>query len=92
MKRDSQRATPRPSSRGSRRQSEEKAEKQAVPGTAIEAPREAVEEAAKRTDDYALLNPCDPQWQQDCFTQSDTWRIFRIMSEFVYSFEVMSKV
>jgi uncharacterized protein (TIGR00730 family) len=29
---------------------------------------------------------------QDHFTESEPWRIFRIMSEFVHSFEVMSKI
>ena len=66
--------------------------KQAVPGSAVEAPPPVVEAAAKRTDDFALLNPADSLWMQEHFTQSDTWRILRIMSEFVHSFEVMSKV
>lgn len=65
--------------------------KQAVPGTNIEAPKAALEAAAKHTDDFALLNPGTPESLQH-FTQSDTWRVFRIMSEFVHSFEVMSKV
>jgi uncharacterized protein (TIGR00730 family) len=65
---------------------------QAVPGTAIEAPRAVVEEAARRTDDFALLNEIAPDFIQQHFTQSDTWRVFRIMSEFVHSFEVMSKI
>lgn len=30
--------------------------------------------------------------EQDDFTQEDTWRIFRIMSEFVDGFEVLSKI
>ena len=29
---------------------------------------------------------------KDDFTQEDTWRIFRIMSEFVDGFEVLSKI
>ena len=66
--------------------------KQAVPGTNVEAPKAAVEAAARHTDDFALLNPTGPEWMQQHFTQSDTWRVFRIMSEFVHSFEVMSKV
>jgi len=65
---------------------------QAVPGSDIEAPKAAIEAAAKRTDDFALLNPSGDEAQQQHFTQSDTWRVFRIMSEFVHSFEVMSKV
>ncbi|HNW39384.1 MAG TPA: TIGR00730 family Rossman fold protein [Candidatus Omnitrophota bacterium] len=31
-------------------------------------------------------------FEKDDFTQEDTWRIFRIMSEFVDGFEVLSKV
>ncbi len=55
-------------------------------------PLPSVDDAARRTDDFALLNPADPEWNQQTFTQSDTWRVLRIMSEFVHSFEVMSKV
>lgn len=65
---------------------------QAVPGSDVEASGAEVKTAARHTDDFALLNPTDPPWIQQHFTQSDTWRIFRIMSEFVHSFEVMSKV
>ncbi|MDF2439925.1 MAG: hypothetical protein JWN98_909 [Abditibacteriota bacterium] len=64
----------------------------AVPGSSVEAPTIDVEKAARQTDDYALLNPTAPDWMQANFTQSETWRVFRIMSEFVHSFEVMSKV
>jgi len=64
----------------------------AVPGSSVEAPKLDVEKAARQTDDYALLNPIAPDWMQANFTQSETWRVFRIMSEFVHSFEVMSKV
>lgn len=55
-------------------------------------PLPSVDDAARRTDDFALLNPVGPEWSQQNFTQSDTWRVLRIMSEFVHSFEVMSKV
>ena len=65
---------------------------QALPGSSVEAPKGDVEKAARQTDDYALLNPTAPDWMQANFTQSETWRVFRIMSEFVHSFEVMSKV
>ena len=51
-----------------------------------------VARAAKATDDYALLNPCEEDALQQHFTETDTWRVFRIMSEFVHSFEIMSKV
>jgi uncharacterized protein (TIGR00730 family) len=52
----------------------------------------SVDDAARQTDDFALLNPVGPEWIQQNFTQSDTWRVLRILSEFVHSFEVMSKV
>jgi hypothetical protein len=65
---------------------------QAVPGSDIEAPEIEVKEAAKHTDDFALLNPAAPVPIEQHFTQSDTWRVLRIQSEFVHSFEVMSKV
>jgi uncharacterized protein (TIGR00730 family) len=64
---------------------------QAVPGTDIDAPKASVTAAARHTDDFALLNPSGPEEEQH-FTQSDTWRILRIQSEFVHSFERMSKV
>jgi uncharacterized protein (TIGR00730 family) len=67
-------------------------DRQAVPGSDIEAPETEVKEAAKHTDDFALLNPTAPVPIQQHFTQSDTWRVLRIMSEFVHSFEMMSKV
>jgi uncharacterized protein (TIGR00730 family) len=65
---------------------------QAVPGSAVEAPREVVKEAARHTDDFALLNTAAPDWLPQNFTQSDTWRVLRIQSEFVHAFEVMSRV
>jgi predicted Rossmann-fold nucleotide-binding protein len=40
-------------------------------------------------DDFELL---DSTKQSPDFTKTDTWRIFRIMSEFVHAFEVMSKI
>jgi uncharacterized protein (TIGR00730 family) len=66
--------------------------KQAVPGSDIEAPPPIVEAAAKATTDYALFNPCDEIEPQKHFTETDTWRVLRIMSEFVHSFEIMSQV
>ena len=39
--------------------------------------------------DFQLL---DAATQRTDFTQSDTWRIFRIMGEFVHGIEVLSKV
>lgn len=63
--------------------------RQALPDSNIEAPPPIVEEAAKATNDYALFNPCA---EAEHFTETDTWRVFRIMSEFVHSFEIMSKV
>ena len=65
---------------------------QALPGSDIEAPSKIVQQAAKATTDYALLNPCEETEAQQHFTETDTWRVFRIMSEFVHSFEIMSKV
>ncbi len=64
---------------------------QALPNSDLEAPQKEVQEAAKHTDDFALLNPKTLPPQRD-FTDSDTWRILRIQAEFVHSFEVMSKV
>lgn len=64
---------------------------QAVPGSAVEAPKNAVQEAAKQTEDFGLLNPAGNAQQAD-FTHSDNWRVLRIMSEFVYGFERMSTV
>jgi uncharacterized protein (TIGR00730 family) len=58
----------------------------------IESPQPSVDDAARQTDDFALLNPAGPEWIQQNFTQSDTWRVLRIQSEFVHSFEIMSKV
>ncbi len=65
---------------------------QALPNSNIEAPQSVVQEAARKTDDFALLNPKTPTPPQEHFTDSDTWRVLRIQSEFVHSFEVMSKV
>jgi uncharacterized protein (TIGR00730 family) len=70
----------------------EKNRKQAVPGSDVEAPPFIVEAAAKATTDYALFNPCDETESQKQFTETDTWRVLRIMSEFVHSFEIMSQV
>lgn len=67
------------------------AAKQALPDSNIEAPPPIIEAAAKATNDYALLNPCQETYAEH-FTETDTWRVFRIMSEFVHSFEIMSKV
>jgi uncharacterized protein (TIGR00730 family) len=67
-------------------------QKQAVPNSDIEAPPPIVEAAAKATTDYALFNPCDETDPQKRFTETDTWRVLRIMSEFVHSFEIMSQV
>jgi uncharacterized protein (TIGR00730 family) len=60
-----------------------------VPGTDVVATPAQEKVAARKTDDYALLNVCD---DDQPFTQSDTWRVLRIQSEFVYSFERMSRV
>ena len=65
---------------------------QAVPGSAVEAPPSQVQQAARKTDDFALLNPSDPQWIRENWTQSETWRVFRIMSEFVHAFETMTRI
>lgn len=64
----------------------------ALPGSDIEATSAVLEQAAKATNDFALLNPIDESFLQQHFTETDTWRVFRIMSEFVHSFEIMSKV
>lgn len=65
---------------------------QSLTNSDIEATKSQVKEAAKKTDDFALLNPGRPPALQEHFTESDTWRILRIQSEFVHSFETMSKV
>ena len=63
-----------------------------MPNSATEAPADQVKQAARKTDDFALLNPGRPPALQEHFTESDTWRILRIQSEFVHAFEVMSKI
>ena len=65
---------------------------QSVPGSDVEAPSREVKQAARHTDDFALLNPTEPRWMEDNFTSSDTWRVLRIQSEFVHSFERMSRI
>ncbi len=60
-----------------------------VPGTNTVASVAEEKVAARKTDDFALLNACPEDLP---FTQSDTWRVLRIQSEFVMSFERMSKV
>lgn len=67
-------------------------ELQAMPNSSIEATKSQAKEAAKSTDDFALLNPGRPPALQEHFTESDTWRVLRIQSEFVHSFELMSKI
>lgn len=47
------------------------------------------ENNVRYTDDYVLL---EAALQSPDFTTTDTWRVFRIMGEFVHAFEVMSKV
>ncbi len=64
----------------------------ALPGSNIEASKIATEQAATITHDYELLNSAGPEFIRQNFTKSEPWRIFRIMSEFVHSFEIMSKV
>src|SRR4028118_1521921 len=67
----------------------DKDEKKLVPGTDVVATPRETAEAAKTTEDFGLLNECEDEIP---FTQSDTWRVLRIQSEFVYSFERMSKI
>jgi uncharacterized protein (TIGR00730 family) len=67
----------------------DKDEKKLVPGTNVVATPRETAEAAKSTEDFGLLNECEDEIP---FTQSDTWRVLRIQSEFVYSFERMSKI
>jgi uncharacterized protein (TIGR00730 family) len=76
----------------SEKESKHSNEPQALPNSDIEAPQRQVREAAKKTEDYALLNPGLPPALQQHFTESDTWRVLRIQAEFVHSFEMMSKV
>ena len=63
--------------------------KQLVLGTDVSATPTETAAAAKKTEDFGLLNDCPDEIP---FTQSDTWRVLRIQSEFVYSFERMSKI
>lgn len=65
---------------------------QALPGSDLEAPAKAVAQAAQSTHDFELLNSTGPDFIQQNFTRSEPWRIFRIMAEFVHSFEIMSKI
>ena len=65
---------------------------QALPNSDIEAPKSKVRAAARKTDDFNLLNPGRPTAMQDHFTESDTWRVLRIQAEFVHSFETMSRI
>lgn len=51
--------------------------------------RDAVKQAARKTEDFALLNE---RPDEENFIHSDTWRVLRIQSEFVYAFERMSKL
>jgi uncharacterized protein (TIGR00730 family) len=62
----------------------------ALPGSDVEPPPADRSEAAVETDDYQLFNP-RPAAEAD-FTKSDTWRVLRIQSEFVHSFEAMKDV
>ena len=64
----------------------------AVPNSDKEATRDSLREAARKTQDFALLNPSPPPAMQANFTESDTWRVLRIQSEFVHSFELMADV
>lgn len=75
-----------------RRRKNAEGDKQAVPNSDFEAPPSQVKEAARKTDDFALLNAGKPNMYQEHFTESDTWRVLRIQAEFVHSFEIMSKV
>jgi uncharacterized protein (TIGR00730 family) len=65
---------------------------QAVPGSGKDAAPAEVEAAARKTDDFKLLNDDDPPWMRDHWTQQDTWRVFRIMGEFVHAFETMTNI
>lgn len=71
---------------------EEGPELQSLTNSNIEASKSSVKEAAKKTEDFGLLNPGKPPALQEHFTDSDTWRILRIQAEFVHSFETMSKI
>ena len=65
---------------------------QALPNSDIEAPKSQVKAAARKTEDFGLLNPARPTALQQDFTESDTWRVMRIQAEFVHSFETMSRI
>jgi hypothetical protein len=65
---------------------------QAIPSTNIEAAPEQVAQAARKTDDFALLNQPQPLPPDAHWTANETWRVFRIMGEFVHAFERMDKV
>jgi hypothetical protein len=65
---------------------------QAIPGTDRSAPPAQVEAAARKTDDFAFLNTPAPGTRPDHWTGSESWRVFRIMGEFVHAFERMDRV
>ncbi len=67
-------------------------QKHAIPGSDIEETLAASGQPAQATHDFELLNSSGPDFVQQNFTRSEPWRIFRIMAEFVHSFEIMSKV
>src|SRR4051812_3818761 len=66
--------------------------KHAMPGSSLEETLETTAQPAQATHDFELLNSSGPEFIQQNFTRSEPWRIFRIMAEFVHSFEIMSKV
>jgi uncharacterized protein (TIGR00730 family) len=63
-----------------------------VPNSDAEAPANMVKQAARKTDDFRPPQSGRPTALQEHFTESDTWRILRIQSEFVHAFEMMSRV
>ena len=68
---------------------------QAIPGTDKEAAPTQVEQAARKTDDFALLNSPAPDGSDAVpkhWAQTESWRVFRIMGEFVHAFEKMDHV
>ena len=75
-----------------RRGAPAKARKHAMPGSDIEETLGTTGQAAQATHDFELLNSTVPDAATQDFARSEPWRIFRIMAEFVHSFEIMSKV
>lgn len=50
----------------------------------------SIRDAIALTEDAKLLQ--QPGWRQEDFTQTDPWRVLRIMGEFIEGFDVLAKI